>query len=68
MLKLRQNYVDTQEQLSAAKLKISELEAELATTKRALVTAQSDCKSMSSRLPFAMLTRLKSELGRQGPN
>jgi hypothetical protein len=66
MLKLRQNYVETQEQLSAAKLKISELEADLATTKRALVTAQSDCKNESPKLLHAMLTH-KSELGWQGP-
>lgn len=43
MLKLRQNYLDSQTQLSEIKVKVSELEAELATTKRVLVTAQSDC-------------------------
>ena len=43
MLRLRRDYVESQNQLSEIKLRVSELEAEMSLTKRALVTAQSDC-------------------------
>ncbi|KAA8911349.1 HOOK protein-domain-containing protein [Sphaerosporella brunnea] len=60
MLKLRQNYLETQEQLSAAKLRISELEADLSTTKRALVTAQSDL-SLVGKDQLETLDKLKGD-------
>ncbi|KAI5852230.1 hypothetical protein BZA05DRAFT_39268 [Tricharina praecox] len=60
MLKLRQSYVDSQSQLSEIKIKVSELEAELATTKRALVTAQSDL-SLVGADQLEALDKLKAE-------
>lgn len=43
MLRLRQNLVDAEKQLSEFKLRCSEAEADLSVTKRELVTAKSDC-------------------------
>ena len=47
MIKLRQNLVDAETQLSEIKRQQSETMADLVTTKRALVTAQSDCTKSS---------------------
>lgn len=45
LLQIRQNLVDQEEELASTKKKLSEIIAELTTTKRELVTVKSDCRN-----------------------
>lgn len=44
LLRIRQNLVDKEAELTSTKKKLSETTAELTTTKRELVTVKSDCR------------------------